>query len=131
MAGEATAGPSEGQGTAASLNKEWRSLWAPEAQGAAEGWECGAEASRGPYGPRRPPMAPAFLATHTEAQLAAFRRRRLPDSATEGICKVPGSQTGIAAGKLLTLSRQQLADASFQIGGAIRAKVAKSEDSKR
>lgn len=81
------------------LTKSQRSLWAPEAQGAGEGWECGAEASRGSSEPRRPPMAPASPATRTEAQLAAFPEAAPARTVTEGICKVPVSNSGIAPGR--------------------------------
>lgn len=72
---EASAGPSEGRGTAAFLNKESSE---PPGAGGPGGWECRTEASRGPWEPRRSPATPAFPATLTEAQLAAFRRRCSP-----------------------------------------------------
>lgn len=115
---EATAGPSEGQGTTASFNKESAEPLGTGAQGAGEGWECAVEASGGPSEPRRPPTAPTAPATLTEAQLAAFPEAAPARSPGYGRdLQGAGLQVRGSHGEGSRPRRQQLADASLKVAG--------------
>lgn len=107
------------------LTKSQWNLRESEAQEAGEGWECGAEASRGPsslFVLPRLPLLPQLL-RRPSWRLSGGSARPPVRPAREGICRVLGSGRGIATGRILTQvgsSWQMLASKS---GGPYRQKL--------